>query len=165
MLGRAVVRDVYGREGAARIMSYMSAAIALAPAIGPIIGGFVETWFGWRANFVVLLLYGAAALALTFLLLPETNTHRDTGRMSPARMIRAYVSFFGQRAYFGYVFTVAFGYCGIFAFISGVVVRPRGFGGAVAGPLSDSASPRVVLGYITARWYPGGCRRDWASTG
>jgi DHA1 family bicyclomycin/chloramphenicol resistance-like MFS transporter len=68
VLGRAVVRDVYGREGAARILSYLSAAIALAPAIGPIIGGFVETWFGWRANFIVLSLYGAAALALPSLL-------------------------------------------------------------------------------------------------
>ena len=135
VLGRAVVRDVYGREGAARIMSYMSAAIALAPAIGPIIGGFVETWFGWRANFVVLLLYGAAALALTFLLLPETNTQRDTGRMSPARMARAYISFLGERAYFGYVFTVAFGYCGIFAFISASSFILVDSAGPLAGPL------------------------------
>ncbi len=147
VLGRAVVRDVYGREGAARIMSYMSAAIALAPAIGPIIGGFVETWFGWRANFVVLLLYGAAALALTFLLLPETNTHRDTGRMSPARIARAYISFFGERAYFGYVFTVAFGYCGIFAFISAssfILVDSAGLSPGLYG----FCFAAVVLGYI-----------------
>ena len=147
VLGRAVVRDVYGREGAARIMSYMSAAIALAPAIGPIIGGFVETWFGWRANFIVLLLYGAAALVLTFLLLPETNIHRDSGRMSPARMARAYVSFFGERAYFGYVFTVAFGYCGIFAFISAssfILVDSAGLSPGLYG----FCFAAVVLGYI-----------------
>jgi DHA1 family bicyclomycin/chloramphenicol resistance-like MFS transporter len=93
VLGRAVVRDVYGREGAARILSYLSAAIALAPAIGPIIGGFVETWFGWRANFIVLSLYGAAALALTFAILPETNTHPDTGWLSAVRMARAMSAF------------------------------------------------------------------------
>jgi DHA1 family bicyclomycin/chloramphenicol resistance-like MFS transporter len=144
VLGRAVVRDVYGREGAARIMSYMSAAIALALAIGPIIGGFVETWFGWRANFVVLLWRSRAGADIS--LLPEAF-RRDTGRMSPARMARAYVSFFGERTYFGYVFTVAFGYCGIFAFISAssfILVDSAGLSPGLYG----FCFAAVVLGYI-----------------
>jgi DHA1 family bicyclomycin/chloramphenicol resistance-like MFS transporter len=147
VLGRAVVRDVYGREGAARIMSYMSAAIALAPAIGPIVGGIVETWFGWRANFVALLIYGAAQLALTFLLLPETNMHRETGRMSPARIGRSYIAFLGERTYFGYVLTVAFGYCGIFAFISAssfILVDAAG----LSPDLYGFCFAAVVIGYI-----------------
>ena len=51
VLGRAIVRDVYGREGAARMLSYMGMAMALAPALGPILGGYLQVWFGWRANF------------------------------------------------------------------------------------------------------------------
>ncbi|HEY7690009.1 MAG TPA: multidrug effflux MFS transporter [Dongiaceae bacterium] len=147
VLGRAVVRDVHGREGAARVLSYLSAAIALAPAIGPIVGGFVETWFGWRANFAVLSLYGAAALALTFAILPETNAHPDSGRLSPARMIRGYVSFFGERAYFGYVLTCALSYCGIFAFISAssfILVDAAGLSPALYG----FCFAAVVVGYI-----------------
>jgi len=58
VLARAIVRDVHGREGATRILAYMSAAMALAPAIGPIVGGFVEVWLGWRVNFLLLVAYG-----------------------------------------------------------------------------------------------------------
>jgi DHA1 family bicyclomycin/chloramphenicol resistance-like MFS transporter len=45
----AIVRDVHGRDGAVRIYAYMGAATALAPTLGPILGGFLELWFGWRA--------------------------------------------------------------------------------------------------------------------
>src|SRR3546814_4133763 len=56
-IGRAAVRDIYGRERAARMLSYMGMVMALAPAFGPILGGFLEVWFGWRANFVVLTVF------------------------------------------------------------------------------------------------------------
>ena len=49
VLGRAVVRDVYGREGAAQVLSYMGMAMALAPAFGPIIGGYLDrSWSSCR---------------------------------------------------------------------------------------------------------------------
>src|SRR5215813_9387910 len=72
VLGRAIVRDVHGREGAARVLAYMSAAMALAPAIGPILGGFLEEWFGWRINFLVLVLFGSSGLFMAWQILPET---------------------------------------------------------------------------------------------
>src|SRR5262249_47258273 len=74
---RAIVRDVHGREGAARVLSYMGAAMALAPALGPILGGFIEGWLGWRANFAVLALYGSVGLGVTLAILPETAPDRD----------------------------------------------------------------------------------------
>src|SRR5262249_12264350 len=77
VLGRAVVRDVHGRDGAARVLAYMSAAMALAPAIGPIIGGFLEEWYSWRANFLALVCYGIVGLVLTWQILPETNKTLD----------------------------------------------------------------------------------------
>src|SRR6266446_10357734 len=80
---RAVVRDVHGREGAARILSYMGAAMALAPTLGPILGGFLELWFGWRAAFAVMTLYGAAGLVIVALALPETNLAPDLHAARP----------------------------------------------------------------------------------
>lgn len=118
VLGRAIVRDVYGREGAARMFAYIGAAMALAPAIGPMLGGYLTVWFGWRANFAVLLIVGALAFTGVWFLLAETNPHlgRTTG---VARMLRDYLGFFRHRAYVGYVLCVTTAYCGLFAFISG----------------------------------------------
>ncbi len=119
VLCRAVVRDVHGREGSARILAYLSSAVALAPALGPILGGFLEVWWGWRANLLVLCLYGASGLAAAALMLPETNRHPDASAARPGRMLANYANLIGYRAYLGYVLCASFAYSGIFGFISG----------------------------------------------
>jgi DHA1 family bicyclomycin/chloramphenicol resistance-like MFS transporter len=147
VLGRAIVRDVYGREGAARVLSYMSAAMALAPALGPIIGGFLEVAFGWRANFLALVVYGACGLAITALILPETNRAPNSDAAHPAHILAGYRGLVGHRSYVGYVLCCAFAYSGIFAFISGssfvlvdiVGLRPDAYGFCFAA---------IVIGYI-----------------
>jgi DHA1 family bicyclomycin/chloramphenicol resistance-like MFS transporter len=119
VLGRAVVRDVYGRERAAKALSYMSMAMALAPALGPILGGYLQVWFGWRANFMVLAGFGASCLLGVFLLLPETNPSRDPAATRVTQMLRNYLALARDPVYLGYVLVGAFAYGGIFAFISG----------------------------------------------
>ncbi len=119
VLARAVVRDIHGREGAARVLSYLGLAMALAPALGPILGGYLEVWFGWRANFLALLAYGGAALVGLLVILPETNAWRDPEATRVMRIAANYRALAGDRAYLGYLAVVACAYSGIFAFISG----------------------------------------------
>lgn len=114
-----MVRDVYGRERAAKALSYMSMAMALAPALGPILGGYLQVWFGWRANFLVLAGFGAGCLLGVFMLLPETNPSHDAAATRVTQMLRNYLTLARDRAYLGYVLVGAFAYGGIFAFISG----------------------------------------------
>ncbi|MGF1608398.1 MAG: multidrug effflux MFS transporter [Kiloniellales bacterium] len=118
VLGRAVVRDVYGRERAARVLSYVGMAMALAPALGPILGGFIQVWFGWRASFLVLALFGATILAGVFTQLPETNQSRDP-TLRLGRQLLNYRSLLQHRAYLGHVLVATCAYSGIFVFISG----------------------------------------------
>jgi MFS transporter, DHA1 family, multidrug resistance protein len=144
---RAVVRDVHGREGAARILSYMGAAMALAPALGPILGGFVEAWLGWRANFAILCIYGAVGLALTAAILPETAPHRGESGGGLDAALRGYLGLVGQRVYIGFVLCCALAYGGIFCFISGssfVFVDIIG----LAPQLYGVCFGAIVLGYI-----------------
>jgi DHA1 family bicyclomycin/chloramphenicol resistance-like MFS transporter len=119
VLCRAVVRDVHGREGAARVLSYLAAAMAIAPLLGPILGGYLQAWFGWRANFAVLVLYGLTGLTGALAMLPETNQHKNPLATQPVTIIETYLMLAGQRRYVGYVLSSAFGYSGIFCFISG----------------------------------------------
>ena len=144
---RAVVRDVHGREGAARILSYMGAAMALAPALGPILGGFVEAWLGWRANFAILCLYGAAGLALTAAILPETAPPRGESAGGLDAALRGYLGLLSQRVYIGFVLCCALAYGGIFSFISGssfVFVDIIGLPPQLYGVCFGA----IVLGYI-----------------
>ncbi|WP_374377573.1 multidrug effflux MFS transporter [Dongia sp.] len=119
VISRAMVRDLVGASGAARVFSYLSAAVALAPAIAPIIGGFLADTFGWRACFVALTLYGAFGLVSVYGILGETNQQRDLTAANPLSWFRIYGALIGHREYFGYVLAATFGYSGIFCFISG----------------------------------------------
>lgn len=118
VLGRAVVRDVYGREGAARMLALIGAAMALAPLVGPMIAGYLTVWFGWQSNFLVLALYGALILFGIFAALGETNPHLGEAT-SPVQMLRNYRAFLHSREWLGYVFCNSAAYAGLFAFLSG----------------------------------------------
>ena len=72
VLGRAIIRDVYDREGSARGIALVMMAMSLAPAVSPAIGAYVTEWFGWRAMFVLLGGFGAIVLGWTALRLAET---------------------------------------------------------------------------------------------
>lgn len=119
VVGRAVVRDVYGRERAAKVLAYMGGAMALAPAIGPVLGGLLQQALGWEANFGLMSLFGLAAVAGTFILLGETNTHRNPAALHPRRMLGNYAMLLRDRLYLGYVAMITASYAGLFAFISG----------------------------------------------
>ncbi len=142
VLARAVVRDVYGRSRAAQILAYMAAAMAIAPTIGPAIGGAIEIAFGWRATFLLLLVYGALGLAGITALLPETSPGP-----SGHRYFGAFLVLLRHRSYLGYMLATAFAYSGIFAFISAssfVMIETLGLSPDRYG----LAFGFVVLGYI-----------------
>ena len=118
VLGRAVVRDVYGREGAARMLSLIGAAMALAPLIGPVVAGYLIVIFGWQSSFLVLTLYGALILFGVFSALGETNPHIGE-TTSVGQMLRNYRAFLNSREWLGYVLCNNAAYAGLFAFIFG----------------------------------------------
>jgi DHA1 family bicyclomycin/chloramphenicol resistance-like MFS transporter len=121
VLGRAIVRDVYGRERAAQVFAYIGLAFAISPAVTPIIGGYMQIWFGWRANFYLLTALGILVLWAVWLLLSETNRQPDPGALCPTVMARNYVRMLGTPEYVGYMLSIVFVFAGLMAY---VVVAP-----------------------------------------
>lgn len=119
VLGRAIVRDVYPTPQAAKVLSYMASAMALAPAVAPIVGGWFHELFGWRSGFVLLAAFGAVLLVASALMLAETNTRPDPEAIRPSRMLANYLSLLTDRMYLGYVLTMSLAFAGMFSFISG----------------------------------------------
>ena len=119
VLARAIVRDLYSGARAGRELSLMGMIMALAPVIAPVIGGVLQTYFGWRANFIILIGIAAlAALAVRFLL-PETLRHRAPEAISLVPVLRIYRTLARNRGFVAYLGIVAACYAGLFAWISG----------------------------------------------
>ena len=72
-IARAVVRDLYEGHNAQRLMSIMMMIFSLAPAIAPVLGGWLHVAFGWRSVFGFMVLMGLCLAAFAWAALPETH--------------------------------------------------------------------------------------------
>lgn len=69
---RAIVRDLYEGSSARRLIAQVTMMFAIAPALGPVLGGWLQAWFGWRSVFVFLGLMSCLLWLVCWLWLPET---------------------------------------------------------------------------------------------
>lgn len=72
-VARAVVRDLFEGANAQKLMSSMMLVFSLAPAVAPVIGGWVHVSLGWRWVFGMLVVLGGLLMLACMLLLPETH--------------------------------------------------------------------------------------------
>src|SRR5438552_5537232 len=113
VIARAVVRDLYEPERAARVLAAMGTAQALTPILAPMLGGWVHVLAGWRAVFLVLGAFGAAFLVTAWRIVPETNVYAGAGEGGGlAALLR-------HPRYAAYVAAAALMFSGQFAFITG----------------------------------------------
>jgi len=118
VLGRAIVRDTHSREESASMIGYITMAMVVAPMMAPLIGGYLDHWFGWRSTFFAVLAVGAVVLALAWLLLHETHHDRRIGA-GPLAMLRGFGVLLRDAAFAGYALNVSFTTAVFFAFLAG----------------------------------------------
>jgi MFS transporter, DHA1 family, multidrug resistance protein len=147
VLARAVVRDLYSGVRAGRELSLMGSITAFAPIVAPAIGGVLQTAFGWRASFILLVIFALFAAAAAARLLPETLRERTPGPFSPSAMRALYRSVLVHRGFLANLGILTASFVGLFAWISGVSVVMQGVYGL--SPAAFGATYAVsALGYM-----------------
>ncbi|MEE2951602.1 multidrug effflux MFS transporter [Fulvimarina manganoxydans] len=115
-LSRAVVRDVYSRERSAAMIGYVTMGLAVAPMIGPAIGGIMDSAFGWESVFWLLLMLGLVTIGLVAIDLKET--HPALG--SPmSQQIGNYGKLLRERVFWIYLGIGSFVTAAFFGFLGG----------------------------------------------
>ncbi|NTG88602.1 multidrug effflux MFS transporter [Agrobacterium rhizogenes] len=118
VLSRAMVRDLYEGSRAAQMMSTLMTVMAIAPLLGPVVGGQILAFAGWRAIFWTLVGVGLLTLAALFTL-PETLPAERRNLQPLGRAIIGYGTLLRHRRLLGYAGTGGFLYGGIYAYITG----------------------------------------------
>jgi DHA1 family bicyclomycin/chloramphenicol resistance-like MFS transporter len=90
VISRAIVRDLFDGPPAQRLMSQITMMFALAPAVAPVIGGWLQTFFGWRSVFAFLVVSTAALWLACWKLLPETLPPEKRQSLRPGYLGRTY---------------------------------------------------------------------------
>jgi DHA1 family bicyclomycin/chloramphenicol resistance-like MFS transporter len=90
VISRAIVRDLFDGPPAQRLMSHITMMFAIAPAIAPLIGGWLQAWFGWRSVFIFLVLSTAVLWLACWKLLPETLPPEKRQSLHPSYLGKTY---------------------------------------------------------------------------
>jgi len=116
---RAIVRDTYQREDAARIMSLTMLIVAAAPMLAPILGGWLLVGFGWRAIFLTLAGFGAVGALVTLLLIPETLAPQYRRPLAWRVTLQGYRQLLGSGPFLRYIMTSGLMFAAMFTYVAG----------------------------------------------
>jgi DHA1 family bicyclomycin/chloramphenicol resistance-like MFS transporter len=96
VISRAVIRDMFPPADAQRVMAQVTIYFGIAPAVAPMVGGFLFTHAGWHSIFWFLTGVGVVLLVANWRLLPETlhDSHRQP--FNTANLLRGYGSLAGN---------------------------------------------------------------------
>lgn len=105
---RAVISDSFTSKRLAIIAAYFGTLMAISPVLAPVVGGYIETYFNWRANFIALALYYVFVF-IWGCFIPETNQNRHLHSFHYKHHLKNYAHLLTQPAF------LTFTFCGGFA--------------------------------------------------
>jgi len=154
VVGRAMIRDLYDRDRAAAMIGLVTMTTVVMPMLAPLLGGVLDTAYGWRATFAFLGVASLAVLTWAIFALRETRPTHLTGSQDPKLRTegRALLT---SRPFIGYLLSASLG-CGVFfTFLGGgsyLVVDIMGRSSAEFGVWFAVMSVGYMLGNLaTAR--------------
>ncbi len=120
VVSRAVVRDRFDHNEAARVFSLLMLVMGVSPILAPLAGGYLAVAFGWRTIFALLAAIGFATAVLVHMRLDETlDPSRATATIRPGLILRNYVIVLRDRHFLRYTLSNSCALAGMFAYISG----------------------------------------------
>lgn len=118
MIARAMIRDLYIKTRAAQMLSTLTIIMAIAPIVGPLLGGQMIKFANWHSIFWLLVGIGGTLLLLVYFL-PETlpKERRAGGPLIPT--FYNYARLLKNSLFMRYTLCVTFFYVAAYAFIVG----------------------------------------------
>jgi len=153
VISRAILRDVYSRDRAASMLGWVTMSVVFIPMFGPLIGGLLDEWFGWRAIFLFVGAMSLIVLVWSALSLPETRP-AEVSITSTRQMWGEARALLKSPAFLGFAFcagTISGPYYVILGAVPAVVITQMGRSPAELGVWFVLSS----LGYMAGNFLAG----------
>ncbi len=118
VVATAVVRDRFGHRESARILSMLLTLRGVGPLVAPLAGGLIVTWWGWRAIFWAVTVFGLVLAASVFWGLKESRTDAVAARARMESPLAAYRAALRDSRIRGYMLTSGLNFSCMFAWIA-----------------------------------------------
>jgi DHA1 family 2-module integral membrane pump EmrD-like MFS transporter len=150
----AIIGDSYTGEKFAKASSLVFIVYSLVPIVAPVIGGYLQQWLGWRANFALLLMFPLAALIVIMLRLPETHKPTSENDISIKNLKRNYVRLLSNNNFVVAVITMAILWSIIIVFsvtAPFIIQKNMGYSARVYGEVALFVGLAFLLGTLFSR--------------
>lgn len=117
VVSRAIIRDMFPPADAQRVMSQVTIYFGVAPAIAPMIGGWIFVHSDWHVIFWFLAVLGVALWIANWRLLPETLHAPDRQSFHPAHLLRGYWSMVKSARFMALVLASGVPFNGMFLYV------------------------------------------------
>ena len=118
IVGRAIIRDCFDGVEAQRLMSTVSMIFGVAPAIAPIVGGWVIGFARWPMIFWLLAGFALALWLACLAWLPETYPRERRTALSVRSLGASYRLILGDRAFFPLALAGSLNFNALWVYIS-----------------------------------------------
>jgi DHA1 family bicyclomycin/chloramphenicol resistance-like MFS transporter len=115
-VARAMVRDLFEGPQAQRVMATVQMLFGIAPAVAPIIGGFL-LGINWHIIFIFLAIYAGISLWAAVKFLPETMPPEKRMQLSTKNVINSYKTIFSDHEYTKLVIAIGANFSGFFIYV------------------------------------------------
>lgn len=153
VIGRAIIRDLYEGTEAARLLSMVTMIFSIAPAIAPIMGGWIVKLLDWRSIFLFLFVYTVLLLWYCWKRLPETLAFQNRQPFNPHFLAQSYKQIFHSPLFHLKAGAVAFNFAGLFLYVSSApafITQHLAMGPDQFGWLFIPSVAGIFLGALTA---------------
>jgi len=160
--GRAMIRDAHDAPTAQKAMAQVMLMFALAPAIAPILGGWLQEMWGWRSVFWFLALFGLLILFFT-LFTQETLGKDERQSIQPRFVLNTYMRTLRHAQFPALVLSLSFIFAGLFLYIAGAPTLIYDFLGLGAQDFSIQFVP-MVSGMLIGSVLAGRMAHRWSAS-
>jgi len=122
VIGRAIIRDSYEGPEASRLLSLVTMIFSIAPAIAPIMGGWIVKYRDWRSIFLFLFVFTVWMLWYCYRNLPETLPPEKRHPFHPRHLAHSYFQVFRSPLFHLKAGAVAFNFAGLFIYVAAAPV-------------------------------------------
>lgn len=153
VVSRAIVRDIYGAEGAAKAMALLFALMAGSFLAAPLLGGVLLDLASWRAGFVFASAAALIWLVSTLFIMPETGTAAPASETQPIHI--AYLALFRHRGFLAYMLSHSVAYAGLYCFVAGApyfFIDSLGLTPSSYGVIAAIVASGFLVGSTVARY-------------